>query len=189
MEIMSLQRLSDLINTVEVHIRLDKIRWANAHGEKIDPVADFINRYVYVQHCKELKVTISELSSLLEMSENSLRRKIKDLEYQGLLDLKTDPIDRRRTLLYPTAAAVWIFEGDAVRRAKTFFDESVRIRLMFEKRAVEIFKSRNMDKYPSYKPTKHTTAFHKETKYGYKDSKVFTSWKKHNKIPSNNYPK
>ena len=47
---MSLQRLADLINTVEVHIRLDKIRWANAHGEKIDPVAEFINRYVYVQH-------------------------------------------------------------------------------------------------------------------------------------------
>ena len=189
MEFMSLERLSDLVNTVEVYIRLDKIKWANTHGEKIDPVAEFINRYIYVQNCKQLKVTVSELSSLIEMSENSLRKKIKSLEYQGLIELRNDPVDKRRTLLYPTAAAIWVFEGDAVRRAKTFFDESVRIRLYFEKEALKAFKGRDMDQYPSYKPHKQSNAFHKETKYGYKESKAFSSWLKHNKIPSNNYPK
>ena len=189
MEFISLKRLADLINSVEIHIRFDKIKWANTHNEKIDPVAEFINRYVYVQSTKDLKVGMSDLSNLLDMSENSLRKKIKDLEYQGLIYTETDPNDKRRTLLYPTQAAVWVFEGDAVRRLKTFFDESVRFRLLFEEPATTMFEERHMQHYPSYKPSAATTKFHQETVYGYKNSAYFKDWLKDNKMPSKNYPK
>jgi len=189
MEFISLKRLADIINSVEIHIRFDKIKWANTHNEKVDPVAEFINRYVYVQSTKNLKVGMSDLSNLLDMSENSLRKKIKDLEYQGLIHTKTDPSDKRRTLLYPTQAAIWVFEGDAVRRLKTFFDESVRMRLLFEKEALKMFKGRNMQDYPSYKPSIETAKFHQQSPYGYKDSKIFADWLKFNNIPANNYPK
>ena len=186
---MSLERLAEVLNTVEIHIRFDKIRWANLHNEKIDPVAEFINRYVYIQSLKNLKVSMSELSNLLEMSENSLRKKIKDLEYQGLIQMATDPKDKRRTLLYPTQAAKWIFEGDTVRRVKTFFDESLRIRQVFEDAAMELFKQHNMEDYPSYRPSNDALRFHEQTKYGYEDSDIFKEWLDHNKLPANNYPK
>lgn len=186
---MSLERFAEVINAVEIYVRFDKIRWANLHNEKIDPVTEFINRYVYVQALKNLKVSMSELSNLLSMSENALRKKIKDLEYQGLLQLVTDPSDKRRTLLYPTQAAKWIFESDAVRRAKTFFDESERVRRVFEGGAYNLFKQHNMHEYPSYKPSNEALHFHEQTKYGYKDSDIFKEWLEHNKLPANNYPK
>lgn len=189
MQTMTLERFTEVVNAVEIHVRFDKIRWAELHNEKIDPVAEFINRYVYVQALKNLKVSIGELSNLLAMSENALRKKIKDLEYQGLLFLETDPKDKRRTLLYPTHAAKWVFEGDAVRRAKTFFDESSRIRKVFEDGAYELFKKHNMHKYPSYKPNNEILYFHQQTKYGYEDSELFAEWLAHNQIPANNYPK
>ena len=189
MEFITLKRLADLINSVEIHIRFDKIKWANTHNEKIDPVAEFINRYVYVQYTKNLKVGTSDLSNLLEMSENSLRKKIKDLEYQGLIHTKTDLTDKRRTLLYPTQAAIWVFEGDTVRRLKTFFDESVRLRMMFEKEAHKIFALRNMEDYPSYKPSLATSEFHRQTAYGYKKSDIFDEWRESNNICAENYPK
>lgn len=189
MEFMSLERLSEIFNAVEIHIRFDKIKWANTHKEKIDPVAEFINRYVYVQYSKNLKVATSDLSNLLEMSENGLRKKIKGLEYQGLIYFKKDLKDKRRTLLYPTQAAIWVFEGDAARRLKTYFDESVRFRVLFEKEAYKIFKERNMEDYPSYKPSMETAKFHQQSAYGYKDSKIFSDWLEFNNIPAKNYPK
>lgn len=143
----------DFVKTLhKVHMLYDK-EMANFYKHthfKQDITLDFILKYVYTNHIDDKKVTMTEIGSLLNESDNTIRSKVKKLVNMNLLIKLRSVKDGRVYRLKPTENLIRLYEIQASRMLKTLLESSHVMEMFFGSWSKGFYKKYNTTNTPSF---------------------------------------
>lgn len=136
----------------EVHLRfqLEMVALYKNANTKQDQVKDFISKYVYVNHLNNNKTTVSEIVNVLNETDNTIRKKINELEKNNMLFKRISNKDKRTTYIEPTKAAIRVYEVQATRVLKTILEASPIFNSLLKEWADSYSKFYGTECMPSY---------------------------------------
>jgi len=137
-------------HTVHVQFQKEILNFYKNANVKQDSVTEFINKYVYVEYLNDRQVTMSELSELLNETDNTIRKKIKYLIKAGLIQKIRLANDARVYILKPTKVLIRMYEIQASRMLKTLIETSPVLKTFFGSWSKGFYAAYKTTGIPSY---------------------------------------
>ena len=156
------KQMLKVLTEVEVAVELNSLLFAQAIGIKKDPLSEFIAKYVFTEYNKGNSVSMAKIVNTLHESDNTIRKKLKNLVAIKFLKVTNCNKDSRTVLYKPTKLLQRVYTVDMAKKLKSLQELAPMVDFIFASKFNDLYVNNNVEHYKSYIETTSTEVFAKQ---------------------------